>query len=499
VTACQAVRTAGPDDAVAGVQPSFVAVPASTADVSAILRAAAELNLAVIPRGQGTRLHWGMPPARCDLVVDLTAMNQVIEHAAGDLVATVQAGVTLEALSGVLSLAGQRLALDPAALGLPSAEPGSAGFGGAGDGTASHGTAHHGTANGKADGRGTIGGMIAAGAAGPLRLRYGSPRDLLIGITVVRADGTVAKAGGKVVKNVAGYDLGKLFAGSRGTLGVITEATFRLHPVPAATAYVTMDCATPALAGSLLSAAADSALVPVAAEIDWPDAGSPIRLGFALEGDVAGVAQRSAEMTDRLASIAERGGRQISGSDRPASEPERLPQLAAPVTSQQPPEWWGAGPAARSDGTVLQVAFWPGETGQVLTGIRKAAAAAGLDPAIGGSPAAAVLYVFVSPQASPASVATFSAGLRDAVGHRRPAEASPATPGASRGTGRPPGLAGQPGSPARASVVVLHAPAAVRALVDMFGPVPALGLMRAVKAQFDPDGRMAPGRFAGGI
>src|SRR6185312_15807086 len=85
----------------------------------------------------------------------------------------------------------------------------------------------------------SVGGIVASGLAGPRRLRYGTPRDLLIGITIVRADGTVAKSGGKVVKNVAGYDLGKLFAGSAGTLGLITEATFRLHPLPAARAWVT--------------------------------------------------------------------------------------------------------------------------------------------------------------------------------------------------------------------------------------------------------------------
>ena len=84
---------------------------------------------------------------------------------------------------------------------------------------------------------------LATGAAGPRRLRYGTPRDLLIGITVVRADGTVARSGGKVVKNVAGYDLGKLFTGSFGTLGLIVEAVFRLHPRPASAAYVTVDCA----------------------------------------------------------------------------------------------------------------------------------------------------------------------------------------------------------------------------------------------------------------
>src|SRR5580658_801085 len=140
--ACDEVRLASPADAVAGVQPGLVAAPATTDQASAVLRAASELGLTVIPRGTGTKLAWGNPPERVDLIVETTALNRVIEHAAGDLVATVQAGVQLGDLAGLLSQAGQRLALDPA-------RPG------------------------------TIGGVLATGVAGPLRLRYGTPRDLL--------------------------------------------------------------------------------------------------------------------------------------------------------------------------------------------------------------------------------------------------------------------------------------------------------------------------------
>ena len=106
----------------------------------------------------------------------------------------------------------------------------------------------------------TVGGVVATGTAGPRRFRYGAPRDLLIGITVVRADGVVAHSGGKVVKNVAGYDLGKLFAGSQGTLGVITEATFRLHPLPAAVAWVTAEFGPAERAGAVAAVAAGGGL-----------------------------------------------------------------------------------------------------------------------------------------------------------------------------------------------------------------------------------------------
>jgi glycolate dehydrogenase FAD-binding subunit len=445
--ACQAVRPATPDDAVAGVQPLVVATPASTEEASALLRAAAGLGLAVVPRGAGTRLHWGNPPERCDLVIETTSLDQVIEHEAGDLVATVQAGLTLDRLAEVLGSAGQRLALDPPALGRPASARGR-----------------------PTSTRGTIGGVLATGTAGPLRLRYGTGRDLLIGITVVRADGAVARSGGKVVKNVAGYDLGKLFAGSGGTLGLITQATFRLHPLPARTAYVTATCAAAVDACRVIGAVMRSPASPVAAEINWASANQPVQVSVALEGDPAGVAERSAE----LAGLLRREG--------------------VASVADEPPPWWGAGPAAQPDGTVLQIAFWPAELGLVLAGIRAAATAAGLDLGVGGSAAAGVLCASAPAGADPGAVAEFVTSLRVALGQGGQA---PARPGDGQG-GRAPAPPAD-GQPARASVVVLHAPPEVGKLVDLFGPVPSLALMRAVKNQFDPARTMAPGRFAGGI
>jgi glycolate oxidase FAD binding subunit len=419
--ACAQVRAAGPDDAVAGVLPRFVARPGDVTEAAAVLRAAAAEGLAAVPRGAGTRLAWGSPPTRCDLVIDTRGLNRVLEHAAGDLVVRVQAGVGTDQLAEVLAAAGQRLALDPPA------------------------------GNGTGD---TIGGVLATGVAGPLRLRYGTPRDLAIGITVVRADGTVASSGGKVVKNVAGYDLGKLFAGSYGTLGLIVEAAFRLHPLPGATAFVTLDAADGAVAHAAVAAAASSPLAPSAAEIDRPARQAPIRVGILLEGDPDGVAERSARLTELLGGVAS--------------------------ASPGPPDWWGRGAAAAGDGTVIKIAFWAAALAGVLGAIDAAASAAGLDPAVSGSAAAGVIYAAVGESAAPAAVARFVTGLRAALEGVAPAFPAPA------------------GLPL-ASAVVLHAPADVGAAVDLWGPVPALSLMRAVKDQFDPEHRMAPGRFAGGI
>jgi len=442
--ACPAARAAGAGDAVAGVVPRYAASPASVAEASAVMRVAAEQALAVVPRGSGSRLDWAAPPRHCDLVVDTLRLDQVVEHAAGDLVARVQAGAGMRRLGEVLAAAGQQLALDPApGEGLASQEPSGA----------------------EPAGTGTVGGTLATGTAGPRRLRYGTPRDLVIGITVVRADGTVASSGGKVVKNVAGYDLGKLFAGSYGTLGLIVEAVFRLHPLPAAATYTTADAAGPAEARRMVAAAAGSQLAPTAVEISRAGRGHPVHVGVLLEGDPAGVGERAAHLRGILGAGAQ--------------------------TSPDPPRWWGStGPPAGHNGagggTLIRVGFWAAALPAVMAAIDGAAVAGGLDPLVAGSAAAGVIYVALGAGAHPAAVAAFVASLRAALA-RGAADARPAS-------------APVPDSPpVLASAVVVHAPPAVRELADMWGPVPGLSLMRAVKDQFDPGHRMAPGRFAGGI
>jgi glycolate oxidase FAD binding subunit len=170
--------------------------PANTNEVSAILRYANENKLTVTPTGGNTKQSWGNPVA-ANIRLDLTRLNRVIEHPWQDLTATVQAGCTWVTLQQTLAQHNQFVALDPL---WPE--------------------------------RATVGGILSTNDSGSLRHKYGSLRDLVIGMTLVLADGTIARSGGKVVKNVAGYDLCKLVTGSHGTLAIITEATFRLHPVP---------------------------------------------------------------------------------------------------------------------------------------------------------------------------------------------------------------------------------------------------------------------------
>lgn len=278
-------RFAGEGDEVDGRAPSYVAFPCGTEETAALLKVAAEYGLAVVARGTGTRLGWGAPPSRVDLVVDTRRMRRIVEHRAGDLVVHVEAGVRLDTLREQLARAGQRLAIDPVRL---------------------PGASDRDTAD-TADTAGTVGGMIATAASGPLRLSHGAVRDLLIGVTMVRADGVVAKAGGKVVKNVAGYDLGKLLTGSWGTLGLVTEAVFRLHPLPAVTRWVVRRAASVAEAGELVRRVLHSQVVPAGLELDRRPgaaastaASTALTFAVSVEGSPDGVAARVGRLLELL-------------------------------------------------------------------------------------------------------------------------------------------------------------------------------------------------------
>jgi glycolate oxidase FAD binding subunit len=170
-----------------------------------------------------------------------------------------------------------------------------------------------------------------------------------------------------------------------------------------------------------------------------------------------------------------------------AERAERMCGLlgARAMISADPPPWWGRGAGAPADGTLIRIAFWAGQLAAVLAAADAAAAAAGLDPAVSGSAAAGVIYAAADASAGPAALASFVTALRTALsGDRAGGDGGVPAPGSA---------------PVPGSAVILHAPAEVRAAVDIWGPVPSLGLMRSVKDQFDPEHRMAPGRFAGGI
>jgi glycolate oxidase FAD binding subunit len=431
-------------DAVDGMPARWVALPGSAQETAAVMRVATEHDLAVVVRGSGTKLSWGAPPERVDLVVDTSRMDTVVEHAAGDLIVVVGAGRRLADLQQDLAGSGQRLGVDP-----PRG--------------------------------GTVGGLIATAATGPTRLLYGPVRDLVIGVTFVRADGVVAHAGGKVVKNVAGYDIGKLLAGSLGTLGVITQAAFRLHPLPKARTWLSIPLsagsgsARPADIQELVQRVVHSQLVPSAVELDRPGSGATT-LSLLLEGIPPGVEARAAQARDLL------------GADA--------------VASDNPPHWWGAEPTSGAE-VLLKVTHEIAGLASLLTALDEVSAAIGLTAHLRGSVAVGSVTVTLADVAGAGTTkdvqrASDGIGARGANGARG-IDGAAARSDTASAVARFVDALRERASSFGGAVVVLEAPADLKADLDVWGPVRGHGLMRAVKDQFDPQRRLAPGRFVGGI
>jgi glycolate oxidase FAD binding subunit len=404
-------RPAAGPDAVLGVAPRLVFEPASEEEAAEAMRACARDRMRLAFVGGGTDLGLGNPPAGLDAVVRTARLSQVLEHSPHDQIVRVGAGITLSALQAHLAPHGQRLALDP-----PFPD------------------------------RATAGGILCANAFGPLRASRGSARDLVIGISLVRADGVVARGGGKVVKNVAGFDLPRVLFGSLGTLGLVTAVNFRLHPLPEAAATVLFAGLSPAQVRQVSREVLAAQVEPAASAALARDGRLDLAVRF--EGFGPGVSGQ----VDRLLEAARRaalGGERLSPDAaaalwaRQAAARERGPfraRLAAPPRALEQ--------AAAALATLLRAL--PGGDGVWYPSL-------GLGFA-GGEPAA--------PEAL-ASAASDARGALSALG---------------------------------GSLVVNDAPPEVRARLDAWGPPPAtLPLMRRLKAQLDPEGRLAPGRFVGGI
>jgi glycolate oxidase FAD binding subunit len=225
------VRPAGPPDAIEGVQPLAIVEPDSPESLAGLLAWSSREHLSLVMRGSGTKLAWGRRPAEIDLVVGTARLNRVLAHSQGDLTATVQAGATVAGTNRELARHGQWLPLHT------SFE------------------------------EATVGGTVATNESGPLRQRYGTPRDLLIGVRLATTDGRLVKAGGNVVKNVAGYDLGKLISGSCGSLAAIVSATFKLAPLPPSSATLAAAFRDPYRMAQAVSAIGSSQLEPAAFDL----------------------------------------------------------------------------------------------------------------------------------------------------------------------------------------------------------------------------------------
>jgi glycolate oxidase FAD binding subunit len=397
-----------PGDAILGLTPTRVLEPATLDEAAEAMRALAADRLAVAFVGGGTDLELGAPPRRLDAVLRTRRLARVREHAPADQIVAVEAGMTIGAVQRALAPHRQRLALDP-----PEPE------------------------------RATVGGVLAASAFGPRRTRYGTVRDLVIGVTLVRADGVVARGGGKVVKNVAGFDLPRLLCGSLGTLGLVAEVVFRLHPLPEASATAAF--------GGLAGVDVQEAL-PVLRELGLePTAlaalpeGGRFQLAIRFEGFAPGVDEQLGRVLARAG-----GGARLEGAEEAAL--------------------WARHDALRAAGAVrVKASFAPAALVQALDALAPLRAALGgegpiVHPALG-------LALLAGEASEPAAVA---AGIE----HARPRLRK-------LGNG---------------ALVVAAAPPAVRALVDPWGPPPpGFEVMRRLKHELDPEARLAPGRFVGGI
>ena len=364
--------------------------------------AAGDEELRVRPRGGGTKLAWGTPTEPPQMEVSTERLDQIVEHNEGDLTAVLQAGVPLAQAQEAFAEAGQRIALDPPL----------------GDGDVA-----------------TIGGVVATSDAGPLRHRYGAARDLILGVTVALSDGTVAKAGGKVIKNVAGYDLAKLFTGSFGTLGLIVEIVMRLHPCPPRTVTALGTGDDPDALGD---AAAKVGHAPVELEgldVAWSDGGGEVLARF---GGVA--PEAGAEQAARLMEEAGVEARLVEDDDD-LWQRQRDRQRSA-------------------DGAVVRVSGLASELPAVLRAAQEGGAS------LVGRAGLGLSWVTLPAQ----DAGELVAGVEELRRRLRPF-----------------------------ACAVLDAPAEVREKVDVWGEDEAVPLMRRVKARFDPHRVCNPGIFVGGI
>jgi glycolate oxidase FAD binding subunit len=408
---------------VEGRTPDAAVFPGTVDEVRAVVTLAADAGLCVVPWGGGTAAAVGVPAARTGIVLGLRRLDAILEHEPGDLTVTVEAGRTVAALQASLRERGQWLSLDP-----PDEE------------------------------RATIGGVLAANASGPRRHLYGTARDLLIGVAVVTADGALVRGGGKVVKNVAGYDLPKLFVGSCGTLGVIVEATVKLRPLPDTERLVAVPFERVEDAGAAARAVMGSDLVPNTLDLLDADALHGLGVtdvGAALFVGFDGLAEQVAWQVDELARIA--GGRaptSLAGTT--------WPRLAAAATA-----------AFESPVAVMRLCVLPTQVAPVMAQAASVARARGLRCAFSSHAGVGVMTGALAMPEGPHEVEAPAEVLREwrAIARR-----------------------------ASGYAVIDMAPLAVKEAVGVWDDAGAAGrIMQRIKSELDPGNVLNPGRFLAGI
>ncbi|MBI2204878.1 MAG: FAD-binding oxidoreductase [Candidatus Rokubacteria bacterium] len=406
-----------------GVVPRAVVRPSSTEQVAHVLVLAHEERLVVAPRARGTSLDAGTPPVRVDLVLDMTGLDRVLEWSPDDLTASVEAGITLGTLNEtVLGPRRQALPLDPVGWR-----------------------------------RRSVGGVTATNASGPWRARYGTMRDLLLGVRFVQADGVVTWGGAKVVKSVTGYDVPKLMVGALGTLGVLTELTLRLHPLPETERTWFVTGPSLEMIQACLDALIDSALQPT--RVDVLDTLALAGFGAgdakaALAVSFGSVADAVHEQGERLVAIGRGAGASVT--ERPMELWHDLERVTTPAAGD----------------VTLDIATLPARIAETLRafGREEATLGRGARSIVTGRGTVGALTAVVK-GAAPAAVASLVTRLRAIVADHD------------------------------GSVVVRGGPREARAAIDPWGPLDphVMDLTRTIKQTFDPRGVLNAGRFVGGL
>lgn len=402
------LRKTAPEDAVDGRHPQMVIEPGNPEELARTLKIATGAGLQLLPRGGASKMDWGNRPRGGHAILSTRRLNRIVEHAWGDMTGTVEAGCTVQRFQDTLAEHGQRLALDPL---WPE--------------------------------QATIGGVLATNDSGPLRVRFGSLRDLIIGITLALPDGTLAKSGGKVVKNVAGYDLPKLATGSFGTLGIITQAIFRLHPLPRESRTVSFSMRDSASMNALLLAILDSRLVPTGLQVRAASSAPP-EVDLRFEGTAAGC---EAQIEQALA---------IATDTQRAESPVDVWNTRAML-------WRRTEPCV-----ICKFRLLPSNLGAFMDKV-EAASRPSNRPWQVVAQAVGVGLLRLEGNDTPALLHL----LRDLREHLE-----------QRGD----------------SLVLLRCPLEIKAKMDVWGSAgDAQQLMKNIKAQFDGQGVLNPGRFVGGI
>ena len=431
----QIVGEAGilPDDrlnryTIDGIGPQAVVLPRSTHEIQEVLGYAADSKLVVIPAGSGTKLGVGNPPEGVDLVLSTSRLDQVLEYEPADLTVTVEAGIQLATLQAKLAEHGQYFPLDP-----PYAD------------------------------RCTIGGITATNASGPSRLRFGGARDLVLGMRVVQSSGTVVKSGGKVVKNVAGYDLNKLYLGSFGTLGVITEISLKLQPLPEIERTILLTFANIGEAVNVASEISGSQLLPTFLNLfvnsaPLTDNPEPCLL-IGLDGHPETVEWQ----IDSVKTIAQQNGVFSVG----VYEGQQQQELRTSMCTF--PEDGSATPIVicRANLRKTDIGDFVNTTLEVNESVSWRVRATGL---MGNGVVYVIFSDFPDGEVPVQHVADILANLRDAAAN------------------------------VGGNLIVESASAALKRQIDVWGPVGrSFELMKAIKTKLDPIGLLNVGRFVGGI